>query len=102
MTTPDRRPYLTCAHACSLPDNEPLYPIGSDLVHAVIVREARGWESYYGPEPSEAEPCGPVTKADGGCDWCSAEEHEACAMLRVAEPCACLHSAHDKASHERD
>ena len=57
----DRRA-LICFHGCTLPDNEQLYPIGTDLVHAIYTRGARLY-GYNGPEPAESEPCGPVTRA---------------------------------------
>ena len=64
---------LVCANACTLPDDEPLYPIGSDLFHAVITRPAKLY-GYFGPESSESEPCGPVTR--GTCPRCEASTLE--------------------------
>lgn len=51
------RPRL-CQVCGPIPASEPLYNLGGEQFHAVITREAR-WGPE--PEPSEAEPCGPVT-----------------------------------------
>lgn len=51
----------TCAHCGPLPEGEPLFDITGEQFHAVMTREAKGWESYNGPEPAEYEPCGPVS-----------------------------------------
>jgi hypothetical protein len=52
-----------CQNCGPLPHGERLFDLSGEQVHAVQVREARGWESYNGPEPAEYEPCGPVTTA---------------------------------------
>jgi hypothetical protein len=58
---------MACEHCGPLPQSEPLFDITGEQFHAVLVRAARGWESYFGPEPAEYEPCGPVrVKPDGG------------------------------------
>lgn len=55
---------LACAACGPIPDQR-LYDLGGEQFHSVLVREARGWESYYGPEPAEYEPCGPVIRREG-------------------------------------
>ena len=52
---------LFCANCGPIPD-QPLYDLSDGLFHALVTRPARLW-GYFGPEPEEAEPCGPVKES---------------------------------------
>lgn len=53
-------PVKTCAQCGLLPEDEELFPLSGEMVHAVY---DDAYESRRGPyDPPEPMPCGPVTE----------------------------------------